>query len=308
MGSFETKFSIAISTKNRISDLIYTLRNIQQLIERNDVECILYDDGSSDGTFEEIKNKFPKIILFRNEVSKGCIYCRNFMLNHSNAKYIISLDDDSNFLSNNPLEEIECAFNKFPNCGLLAFRIFWGKNMPKSIFNNEKSEQVSGFVGCGHVWQKSAWNDIANYPEWFVFYGEEQFAAYQLFKKNIEIHYLPSVLVHHRVDVLARKNNNDYQLRLRRSFRSGWYLYFLFYPLSIIPKKLLYTLWIQIKTKTFKGNIKGTIAIFKAIGDVMINFPKLVKQSNRLTIVEYQNFLKLPETKIYWKPEDERND
>jgi glycosyltransferase involved in cell wall biosynthesis len=299
-------FSITISTKNRINDLLFTLQSIQHLIERNDVECIVFDDGSTDGTFNSVKKNYPEVILLRNEISKGYIYCRNYMLNNCEAKYAISLDDDSNFLSENPLEEIESYFNIYPNSGLLAFRIFWDKNLPKTISSNEKSEQVSGFVGCGHVWHLSAWKLIPNYPEWFVFYGEEQFAALQLFKNNIEIHYLPSVLVLHRVAISERKKNKDYPLRLRRSFRSGWYLYFLFYPLAIIPKKLLYTLWIQLKTKTLKGDFKGTIAIFQAIFDVVINMPKLLQQSNRLTAQEYQKFITLPESKIYWKPENEK--
>lgn len=306
MENRKLQFSILITTKNRLQDLIFTLDKINYLLERPDVECILCDDGSTDGTFEFIKENYPKIIIFRNEISKGLIFSRNLLLGKTTTKYAISLDDDAHFLSDNPLEEIENYFMSNSNCGVVSFRIFWGKNSPSSTDTVEQPSRVKGFVGCGHAWKMSAWKSIPNYPDWFIFYGEEDFAAYQLFKKNIEIYYLPSVLVHHRVDVLARKNNQDYQLRLRRSFRSGWYLYFMFYPFSVIPKKLLYTLWIQIKTKTFKGDFKATIGIIQAIFDVVLNFPKLLKQSNRLSNTEYQAILKLPASKIYWKPEDEK--
>lgn len=298
-------FSILITTKNRLQDILFTLNKISHLLSRNDVECLICDDGSTDGTFNYIKHHFPRITIFRNDISKGLIFSRNLLLEKTKAEYAISLDDDAHFLFENPLEEIENYFLKNPKCGLQGFRIFWDKNNPISTQTSQKSERVKGFVGCGHVWRMSAWKQIPNYPDWFIFYGEEDFAAYQLFKKNIEIHYLPSVLVHHRVDIFARKSNNDYQLRLRRSFRSGWYLYFLFYPISVIPKKLLYTLWIQIKTKTFKGDFKATAAIFQAVFDVIFNFPKLLKQSNRLTKNEYKSILKLPPTQLYWKPEDE---
>lgn len=300
------QFSILITTKNRLQDLIFTLDKINYLIERQDVECIICDDGSTDGTFEFIKENYQKIIVFRNETSKGLIFSRNLLLGKTTAKYAISLDDDAHFLSDNPLEAIENYFLENLNCGVVSFRIFWSKNSPTSTKTLDNPQRVKGFVGCGHAWKMESWKSIPNYPDWFIFYGEEDFAAYQLFKKNIEIHYLPSVLVHHRVDVLARKNNQDYQLRLRRSFRSGWYLYFLFYPLSVIPKKLLYTLWIQLKTKTFKGDFKATLGIIQAVFDVLFNFPKLLKQSNRLTNNEYQSLLKLPPSKIYWKPEDEK--
>lgn len=69
---------------------------------------------------------------------------------------------------------------------------------------------------------------------------------------------------------------------------------------------MLYTLWIQIKTKTFKGDFKATLGIVQALFDVILNFPKLLKQSNRLTKNEYQALLKLPPTQLYWKPEDEK--
>lgn len=299
------KFSILITTKNRVQDLILTLNNISDLLDRSDVECIICDDGSTDDTSNHVKENYPKIIVVRNQTSKGLISSRNLLLGKTTAKYAISLDDDAHFLTENPLEIIENYFSENPHCGLLGLRIFWGKNRPIATQTSQKPMRVKGFVGCGHVWKMEAWKSIPDYPDWFIFYGEEDFAAYQLFKKNIEVHYLPAVLVHHRVDIQARKSDYDYQLRSRRSFRSGWYLYFLFYPFSIIPKKLLYTLWIQIKTKTFKGDLKATFGIVQAIFDVIYNLPKLLKQSNRLTKNEYQAILKLPPSKIYWKPENE---
>ena len=141
------------------------------------------------------------------------------------------------------------------------------------------------------------------YPEWFFFYGEEDFASYQFFKKNWEIHYLPEVLVHHRVDVKGRRNNSDYYIRLRRSLRSGWYLYFLFFPKSFIPRKMAYSIWMQLKWKVFKGDFKALQAIVLALFDLIYNIPKIIKNSNRLSQKEYIAYLELEETKIYWQPE-----
>lgn len=198
-------FSILISTKNRSEDLLFTLAKIDSIIKRNDVECMVFDDGSTDQTFESVKQQFPKVKLIRNEASKGYLFCRNKMLSETKATYAISLDDDAHFVAKNPLEIIEQKFIEHPNCGLIAFRIFWGMELPKTLGTNEKSEQVNGFVGCGHVWRMQAWREIPNYPEWFIFYGEEEFASYQLFKINKQIIYEPSILVHHRVDVLKEK-------------------------------------------------------------------------------------------------------
>ena len=300
----KTTFSILITTKNRLTDLAFTLGKINYLLQKDTVECVVFDDGSTDGTFEYVKQNFPNIQLQRNAVSKGYIFCRNKMLNETKATYAISLDDDAHFVTQNPLESIEKYFEENTHCGLIALRIFWGLEEPVSTMFTEKAQQVQGFVGCAHVWRMKAWRDIPNYPEWFVFYGEENFASYQLFQKNWEVHFLPQVLVNHRVDVKLGKNDADYTLRLRRSLRSGWYLFFLFYPVKTIPRKMAYSIWIQLKLKVFKGDFKALQAIVLALLDLVWNVPRIVKNSNRLTQQEYDSYNRLPETKIYWRPEN----
>lgn len=297
------KFSILISTKNRLEALKITLQKISHLLERNDVECIIYDDASNDATVAFLKENYASIELHQNKKSKGYIYNRNYLLNNCKGDYAISLDDDSNFLSENSLEIIEKHFQTYQNCGVIACRVFWGLNEPTSIFSNDKMERVNGFVGCGHVWNMKAWKTIPNYPNWFVFYGEEMFASLQLLKIKLEVHYVPEILVHHRVNVTKRKQDADYQIRKRRSLRSGWYLYFLFYPVAVIPRKMGYTIWQQIKNYTLKGNSKATIALFQALGDLIWNTLNIFKTSNRLTNKEYKEFINLPFTKIYWQPE-----
>ncbi len=296
------KFSFLITTKNRLDDLKVTLSNIKPYIIKPTVECIICDDGSSDGTSKYLKDNYPNIILVQHQKTKGLIASRNELLNLTKASYAITLDDDAHIVSQNSLETIKVFFESNPKCAVIAFRIFWGKVLPNNLNHTLINEQVKGFVGCGHVWRMEAWKSIPNYPDWFVFYGEEEFASLQLFKHNWEVHYNPDILVHHRVDVKARKKQKDYIIRLRRSLRSGWYLYVLFYPLNTIPRRFFYTLWIQMKTKVFKGDFKALIAILQALGDVIINFPRILKNANRLSKSEYCLYEELQQTKIYWKP------
>lgn len=296
------QIAILITTKNRKKDLSFTLSKINYLINTESVECVVFDDGSSDRTYEFVIDNYPKIVIHRNKVSKGLIHCRNEMLNSTKATYAISLDDDAHFITEYPLEAICNYFESHPKCGLIALRIFWGLSMPNSIISNEVPEQVQGFVGCGHVWRMAAWKSIPSYPSWFIFYGEENFASFYLFKKKWQIHYLPDVLVHHRVSLQARKNNSDYSIRLRRSLRAGWFLYFIFDPLQIIPKKMAYSLWIQFKLKVFKGDFKALYAIVMALFDLVWRMPLLLKNRDALSVEESHDFKKLKPTKIYWNP------
>ncbi len=300
----KTKISLLIATKNRREDLFLTLQKIMPLVEKNDIACVVFDDGSTDGTSQMLQNYYPSILLLRNEMSKGYIFCRNKMLNETTADYAISLDDDAHFLTENPIEIIENYFSENLKCGLLALRIYWNKNKLENEATKETSQIVKSFVGCGHVWRMNAWNEIANYPEWFEFYGEENFAALQLFINKWEIHYLPNILVQHRVDLKTRTiANKDFGFRYRRALRADWYNFFMFYPKLEIVKKMSYSIAMQFKNKIFKGDFKVIKPVFLALMDVIINFPKIVKNKKRFTSEEYQNYMKLNDAKIYWNPE-----
>jgi glycosyltransferase involved in cell wall biosynthesis len=270
----------------------------------DNVKCVVYDDGSTDETFEKVKIYFPEVEIKRNEISKGYIYCRNNMLNETKTDFAISLDDDAHFLTENPLKIIQNYFNQNPKCGLIATRIFWGKNEVEDKSSRDSIQEVKSFIGCGHIWRMKAWHSIPNYPEWFQFYGEENFASLQLFKSNWEIHYVPALLIQHRVDMKERaKSKTDFAFRYRRAIRADWYNYFLFFPLNKIPKKMGYSLWMQFKNKIFKGNFKVIPPLFSALLDLFLSVPKLIKHRNALTSKEYNAYLKLNDAKIYWKPE-----
>lgn len=298
----EKKFSILITTKNRLNDLSFTLEKIHHLLIREDVDCIICDDGSKDETVSYIKRNYPEIQLIQNPVCKGLIYSRNRLMNLVKSEYAISIDDDLHFITQNPLEIIEQTFSQNSKIALLGFRIFWNPKEPQTAICDEVSIRMKSFAGGAHVWRMVAWHDIPDYPDWFIFYGEEDFASYQLFKNKWEVHYLPEVLVNHRIDINSRKKNPDYSIRLRRSLRSGWYLYFLFYPLQYIPEKIIYSLWIQLITKVFKGDLKALSAVILAFLDLLWSVPKIIKSSNRLSLQEYKEYQNLVDTKLYWQP------
>lgn len=301
------KIAIHISTKNRVSELKHTIEKLSTLISRNDVECIIFDDGSNDGTLEYLKKLPEAYTVLYNVKSKGYLYCRNQMLNTTKADYAISLDDDAHFLSDKVLENIYNHFEENPDCGLIAFRLFWGTEKPQSLYTNDVACQVSSYIGCGHVWRMTAWKSIPDYPEWFVFYGEENFASLHLFKKQWKVNYLPSVLVHHRVDMQKRKSNSDYDLRFIRSLSAGWNVIFLFYPSTKAIKHFSYSLWVKIKTKVFKGDFKASISILKALFDLLLNFSRIIRQRDALDMEEFKKYKSLNEAKVYWKPESKIN-
>jgi glycosyltransferase involved in cell wall biosynthesis len=304
MESSATTFAILIATKNRCSALCVTLESLLPFMSNSAVRVVVYDDGSTDGTDDVVKNKFPTVELWRNEISKGYLHCRNQLLNKIEADYLISLDDDAHFLSDGVLESIQQTFDSQPKAGVLAFRIFWSTQLPGSTATSAAPQVVKSFVGCGHVWRKTTWDVIPDYPEWYQFYGEENWASLYLFHHGFTVHYVPQILVHHRVDLAQRAQNKvGFSFRYRCSLRADWYTYFMLYPLPQACYFWLYSLAKQLQKIGGKGQFRIVTPLFLALFDLLRQLPHLLKDRNPLTTKSYLHFQQLNEAKIYWNPE-----
>lgn len=295
------RFTLCITTRNRINDLRQTLDSLKKEFDSG-LKCIICDDHSFDETFDFISSRFPKIHLVQNETNKGLIYSRNLLFKLVQTEFAIFLDDDAHFLIKPNYANMASHFDYKSRCAVLGFRIFWGLNQPNKFESKEAIQRMRSFVGCGHVWRISAWKDIPEYPEWYKFYGEEDYASFHLSKRNWEIHYFPEILIHHRVDIKSRKKDKDYLTRNRRALRAGWSNYLLFYPIKLIPKKLGSSILAQLRNKVFEGDLKVLAALFCAFYDVIRNSSRLLKNANRLTNDEYDNYCMIADTKIYWVP------
>ena len=301
----DSRTTLIITTRDRLEQLKITLIKLKGVIKFSQI--IICDDGSQDGTSTFIKTFYPKIYLIRNIKNKGLIASRNILLGFVKTPYAISLDDDANFLTDTPLKHLEQYFDQNPLCAVLAFRLFWGLKEPeKTTTKSDKTSiRVRSYAGGAHAIRMSSWRQIPNYPEWYTFYGEEDFASYHLFQKKMEVHYFLPVLVHHRVKLVNRKQNKDYIVRTRRSLHAAWSNYFLFLPISLIPKRLVYSIVQQLKRKVFKGDFKALLGVILAFVQLSINIGRLIKHRKALSKKEYQKYFQLPTAKIYWNPSDE---
>ena len=295
--------SILISTRNRISELKVTLSSIENIIGDH-VEILICDDDSSDGTFNYLKNNCPQVRVFKNSKQRGYLFNRNFLMSKVRTEFAMSLDDDANLVSEKPLEKCKDYFEKHPLCGVIAFRIFWGRNLPSNQDHSDSISRVKSFVGCGHMWRMDAWRRIPKYPEWFEFYGEENFASFQLFKKGWEIHYLPNILINHRVENIQRQKNRDFYIRRVNALKADWLNIMLFYPSGSAFRLILYSISKQTEKARKEKDLKVLKIIFKSITGVLLNLNNVAKFRNQLTEEEFRRWKDLTDTQIYWSQKD----
>ena len=99
------KFSIIIPCYNREKFISKSIRSaLNQInISREDLEVIVIDDCSTDGSVEKIKDFIPSIKFIKSNKNYGISVSRNIGIKKSKGKYVLMLDSDD-YISNNYLE------------------------------------------------------------------------------------------------------------------------------------------------------------------------------------------------------------
>jgi glycosyltransferase involved in cell wall biosynthesis len=147
-----SKISVIIPTYNRAHLLN---RTIQSVLNQtfHDLEIIIVDDASTDGTEELIKNfNDSRILYFRHEKNKGGSATRNTGIKHASGEFVAFLDSDDEWLPEKLEKQME-IFDKAPKTlGVVytAFRYEGGKSritIPKYRGNIFEFILVNNCVG-----------------------------------------------------------------------------------------------------------------------------------------------------------------
>jgi len=98
----DTTFSLVLPTYNERDNIKIFIPQLIETCKRWDIEIIIVDDGSDDGTIEEIKkiqDYFKNINLIQRESLSGIGSALIDGYNSAKGKYIISCDSDMSFLA-----------------------------------------------------------------------------------------------------------------------------------------------------------------------------------------------------------------
>src|SRR5947209_653877 len=87
--------TVLITTKDRKHVLARAIESV--LSQSVPVDLLVVDDGSSDGTAEMVRERFPKARLIRNEQPLGIIAARNAAAQEIRTDIVFTLDDDAAF-------------------------------------------------------------------------------------------------------------------------------------------------------------------------------------------------------------------
>tara|TARA_R110002049_G_scaffold116110_1_gene268460 strand:+ start:22671 stop:23606 length:936 start_codon:yes stop_codon:yes gene_type:complete len=134
-------FSIIISLYNKEKHIKNTINSVLQQSFK-DFEVIIVNDGSTDGSLEEVNQIIDDRISIYSQANSGASIARNFGIEKSNSKYIALLDADD-FWKPNHLQEHFNSIKKFPEGDLFcnAYELKLSKTHTiKATYNKQKKD------------------------------------------------------------------------------------------------------------------------------------------------------------------------
>lgn len=191
--------SIIITTKNRKSELRAAL---QSVFEQNvQLEVIVVDDGSTDGTSAMVSEDYPKARLIRHEASIGLVGSRNEAAEAATAEYLFSIDDDAVFTDPATVQNALEAFQD-PQVGAIALPYINVNESDKVLSARPSDEEEYAFftfTGTAHAHRRSVFLELGGYRSFLRHWGEERDYCIRLYEAGYYVKACPVPPIHHFV-------------------------------------------------------------------------------------------------------------
>ena len=168
--------SVIIVTRNR-KDV--AKRAVQSaLAQEGDVEVLVLDDGSADGTLEYLKAAFPAVRMDRTEKQLGYIVQRNRAVEMSAAPFVFSLDDDAEFADNTTIKQTLTLFEE-GRVGVVAIPFLnrYPDGQERKMTPDPPDSQgvwvTNTFIGTAFAVRRDAFLKIGGFQTALYHWGEE---------------------------------------------------------------------------------------------------------------------------------------
>lgn len=290
--------AIVVLNFNKKNDILDCLRSIFNL-EYPEIEVIVVDNGSTDGSSEAIKSEYPDVHLVESKINLGVAGGRNVGIKYAdqnfNYKYLLFLDDDI-VVDKKALTEMVCSFYKDKNIGIVAPKCLMSKTpgvigyaggMSVNLFSGkitnigggEKDEgqfDKPGFISsCGGLCliSRELINQVGIFDEKFNPYGwEDVDLSLRARQKGFKIFYNHKAVIYHKGGKKGRgKAINEYEYSKSKNYfyliKKHSNLFQLLVLCCVLPARII---TIAVK-ELFKGEFKTISAQVRGILSLLNN-------------------------------------
>jgi N-acetylglucosaminyl-diphospho-decaprenol L-rhamnosyltransferase len=219
--------SVVIVNWNTRDLLVDCLEAIERTADDLDLEIIVVDNASSDGSQAMLAQRFPQVRLMANRENVGFAGANNQGLEMSNGRYALLLNSDAfatpgTFQSLirladtkpragivgaqllNPDGSFQASHTPFPNLRreflILSGlgRMLYGRWYPSHSSEEDRGPQMVDYVeGACILVRREAYEDVGGLDEGYFMYTEEVDWCYAMREKGWQVWYQPAAKVIH---------------------------------------------------------------------------------------------------------------
>lgn len=242
---------------NRKADICESLKKIRE-IDYDNLEIILVDNHSEDGTIEEVEENFKEVKLIKMFKNIG-IEAYNIGFKNAKGKYIIIIDDDS-FPHKDAVKRMVEKFEKDEKLGMVAFdvRNFYNYDAvtmeeikENSDTKAEAKDYLMAFNGAGAGVRRELLEQVGFYPEEFFLYWNEQDTAFRILDTGYKIQFFSDVVSYHKYSPKNRESWRAPFYYTRNAFWLIWKNYSLKNSIKLTFKMARDCFYYSMEQKTF---------------------------------------------------------
>jgi len=233
--------SVNILTWNRRDIVIENIHALKQQTYPN-VEIIVVDNASADGTSEEIRRVFPEIFVITMKRNVG-IAGWNHGFRKAKGKYVVVLDDDA-FLEKDAIEKMVQQFEKDRNLGAIGTKQIDVSTMQMfnwGSFSEEDNKNTEGvphftFNGQGAAIRTELFGDIGYFDEDIFIYFHEVDFAIRVLNAGYKVKYFPNIVVYHDIPISRQLGVVRYYYGMRNKYLFLWKYFPIWFAILLMAK------------------------------------------------------------------------
>jgi GT2 family glycosyltransferase len=214
--------SVIVVTRNRKEDLYRCLESVAQQRYEN-IETIVVDNGSTDGTAGFVRERYPRCTLCISEKNAGTSITRNAAIKLSSGEYIWFLDSDAYITDHRLGQVLVSLLEKNPNIGAVGGegvvdtnhqivgvkrQILERNGMLRSEFLLDlkplEFRLVECLPACNLFARRKALQEIGGFDPLFFFFLEDTDLTYRMRKAGYQLGVLGRMPVIHNFSERSR--------------------------------------------------------------------------------------------------------
>ncbi|UYZ40898.1 MAG: glycosyltransferase family 2 protein [Candidatus Methanospirare jalkutatii] len=274
----EPLVSVVIVNWNRKEDLRECLESLRNQTYIN-IEIIVVDNCSTDGSIEMIKRDFPEIkLIVMPDSSYGACECCNIGFANAEGKYVVILDNDV-ILDRNWIQNVVNKFENNEKIGIFASKILnyythkisnWHYPLDQKFAEIEFESTT--FIGCAAAIRKKIINKIGGYPKEFFIYANEQDLAIRVLDLGYKIVYYPKIVAYHKIP--PNHTSRETKRKFFYTLRNDIWFYWKYFPINYALKKTVLRIGYGVRQAI---RYRYIVTMIYSLLDCIIGLPRILR-------------------------------